>query len=169
MNKYLLILVCCLSACGDATQDELRPPGAEGPVLIHIWDLETGQTTEVAAESLDIVGQKFNEILLHKPKMRIPVSGGHIYISTDQAFLEQGKIEQLTINDLIYLNGVVDDKPLTGTAESLELDNLKKICSLKKADFIWGNQHVTVGTLRLKSGSVIEGENWSESPVADGE
>ncbi len=165
MNKILLALVCvCLFACGEE-EKELSKPGAEGPILINVWDLETGQITEVEAASLDVVGKSFDELILHEPKMRMPLAKGHIYISTDEAFLDQGKVEEFIIDRLVHLHGEVDGKPLKGTAQGLEFLNNGKMCKLKSADFTWGIKRVTVGTLQLESGSVLKGDNWTESPI----
>lgn len=166
--RFLLLTMVFLSACGGDDAKELREPGAEGPVKISVWDLESGRVTRVTAASIDMAGDQLNEFVLHQPQICMPLKNGYLLLSTDEALLEQGRVEQLHIERIVHLQGVVDGKPLRGTAEGLSTDNSARNCTLHQAAFTWGKQQVTVGQLELEQGGVLKGKDWHEEPLADG-
>ena len=163
----LYFLMLCLVACGDSETSTLKEPGAEGPLHITIWDLEKNKKTQIEASQLDLIGSNFSKMHLHRPKIRMPLMNGYLWLATQEAFIDQGRNEALDIKDVIYLEGLVDGRQLKGTAQALSMQAGAQHCDLSDADFIWGKQHVTVKVLRLRSGSVLEGEQWHEKPVQD--
>ncbi len=161
------ILLFFLQSCVDETSQDLREPGAEGPVLITIWDMESGESTKAEAAAIDFLGKNYSEVRMQRPRLRMPVMGGEMYLATESATLEQGGTEKIVINELIHLSGEIDGKPLRGTAQSMALDQKGRSCDLHQADFIWGKQRVTVRVLRVESGKTLSGEDWREEPLAE--
>ena len=129
--------------------------------------LEKNKKTQIEASQLDLIGSNFSKMHLHSPKIRMPLMNGYLWLATKEAFIDQGRNEALDIKDVIYLEGLVDGRQLKGTAQALSMQAGAQHCDLSDADFIWGKQHVTVKVLRLRSGSVLEGEQWHEKPVQD--
>lgn len=168
MRRKSFLLWCCLFliACGDEQEQVLREPGAEGPLHITIWDLEQGRHTKVEASAVDLLGDNFETMHLRSPRIRMPLKNGMLWLATAEAIIDQGVQQEIEINAVIQLQGEVDGRPLHGTAQSMRLNEAAKHCDLSGADFIWGAKHVTADVLRLRAGSVLEGENWREEPVA---
>ena len=163
----LAVVLCCLAACGDDGAQDLREPGAEGPLHITIWDLEQGRHTKVEASSVDLLGANFETMHLQSPRIRMPVKNGIIWLATAEAIIDQGTQQEIKIDALIHLQGEIDGRPLHGTAQSMHLNEAAKHCDLSEADFIWGAKHVTAQILRIRSGAVLSGEGWREEPVQE--
>ena len=162
----LLTLLLLAAACGGEQQQDLREPGAEGPLHITIWDLEQGRRTKVEASAVNLLGDNFQTMQLRSPRIRMPLKNGIIWLATAEAIVEQGGQQDLEIDAVIQLQGELDGRPLHGTAQGMRLNEAAKHCDLSGADFIWGNKHVTARVLRLRAGAVLEGEDWREEPVA---
>ncbi len=105
-----LLVMLTLSSCSDT--EKLPSPGAQGLVVVHMWDEAGGLPAYMQAERVTQEGSVFEELTFLTVLMRLPGQGGVVYVSAPCALYKRDAAEEIVLSAL-------PDKPIDGPVRFL--------------------------------------------------